>query len=417
MIKKIFTFGLLLGLLAFCGTSNAQEQEYPHYGFWSNWSLGGSLSFTHQGGHGWDWNYGTTAGFNLIIEKELNHVWDYRLSLQFPGLFYTIAADSKIKEGKGENGKYASHFDDYASAVMGVKFSINNAIKGYDPERKGSLYLLAMAGLSAKRQEVTNTLRTGKSPFAVVIEAGAGFSYRVGQHGTLFTEVIVDDHGAIHNPGSEGQLGRFVYTDILFSVGYLYNFGPTQADLDRLANMGQISGANCDALNNEIAELKNKVSNKDNQIKKLENRVAQLEKELANVQPGNNASADSLQRLIDNIKAEQMTYYALPFSILFDVDQYTVKASEMKKLEAVARVMKDNTNTKFNLYGFCDNSGSDAYNQKLSEKRVNEVKRLLVNKYGIAADRLTTEGKGKSVSFGDASFSINRRVSFYRVIE
>ena len=129
------------------------------------------------------------------------------------------------------------------------------------------------------------------------------------------------------------------------------------------------------------------------------------------------AAADSLQRLIDQIKADQMTYYALPFSILFDVDKYTVNDSEMKKLEAVARVMKDNTNTKFNLYGFCDKSGSDKYNQALSEKRVNEVKRLLVNKYGIAADRLSTEGKGKTVSFGDASFSVNRRVSFYRVIE
>lgn len=419
MIKKIFTFGLLLGLLAFCGTSNAQEQEYPHYGFWSNWSLGGSLSFTHQGGHGWDWNYGTTAGFNLIIEKELNHVWDYRLSLQFPGLFYTIAADSKIKDGKGENGKYASHFDDYASAVMGVKFSINNAIKGYDPERKGSLYLLAMAGLSAKRQEVTNTLRTGKSPFAVVIEAGAGFSYRVGQHGTLFTEVIVDDHGAIHNPGSEGQLGRFVYTDILFSVGYLYNFGPTQTDLDRIAGLGEIGKVKDPALENENAALKNDLAGKEKEIKRLENKVTDLEKKLANVKPGNSAAADSLQRLIDNIKAEQMTYYALPFSILFDVDQYSVKASEMKKLEAIARVMKDNPNTKFVVRGFCDKTGTDKYNQTLSEKRAKEVKRLLVNKYGIAEGRLDDKGMGSDEkhTFGDNSFTINRRVSFYRVIE
>lgn len=422
MIKKFFTFGLLLSLVAFCGTSNAQEQEYPnpgafHYGFWSNWSVGGSIDFVKQGGHGWKNNYGTTWGLNLIAEKELNHVWDYRLSLQFPGLLYTISADSKLKKGTGENGKYASHFDDYASLVMGVKMSLTDAIMGYNPDRRASLYLLAMAGLSAKRQEVTNTLRTGKSPFAVVGELGAGYSYRVCEHGTLFGEVIIDDHGAIHNPGSNGQLGRFVYTDVMISLGYLYNFGPTQADKDRLANLGSLPGlgADSDALNNEIAELKGKVDNKENQVKRLENRVAQLEKELADKGKNNNDS--DLQRLVNQIKEDRMTYYALPFSILFDVDQYTVKASEMKKLDAIARVMKDNPNTKFNLYGFCDKSGSDDYNQKLSEKRVNEVRRLLVNKYGIAESRLTTEAMGKTVSFGDASYSINRRVSFYRVIE
>ena len=117
------------------------------------------------------------------------------------------------------------------------------------------------------------------------------------------------------------------------------------------------------------------------------------------------------------MKAERETFYALPFSILYDVDQYTVSESEMRKLEAIARVMKDNDGTKYDIIGFCDKSGSDAYNQKLSEKRANEVKRLLVNKYGIAEDRLTTSGKGKGSSFGDVKYAVNRRVSFYRVME
>ena len=404
MIKKIFTFGLLLSLVAFCSTSNAQEQEYPHYGFWSNWSLGGSFGVVKQGGRNWHNGRGMNIGATLIAEKELNYVWDYRMALQVPGVY---------------NGNVDVPFDRYVSFVMGVKFSINDAIKGYDPDRRGSLYLLAMAGLSADRSDITNRINQTskhKSPFALVGEVGLGYSHKVCKHSTIFVEAIADDHGGFRNMFQEKNRPLF-YWDAMLHFGWLYNFGPTQADLDRLANMGQINGGNCEALNNEISELKNKVDNKDKQIKKLENRVSQLEKELANVKPGNNAAADSLQRLIDNVKAEQMTYYALPFSILFDVDQYTVKDSEMKKLEAVARVMKDNTNTKFNLYGFCDNSGSDSYNQKLSEKRVAEVKRLLVKKYGIAENRLTTEGKGKSVNFGDASYSINRRVSFYRVIE
>ena len=44
--------------------------------------------------------------------------------------------------------------------------------------------------------------------------------------------------------------------------------------------------------------------------------------------------------------------------------------------------------------GHTDRFGSDAYNQKLSEKRAAAVKAYLVSK-GIEANRIYTEGKGK----------------------
>ena len=89
----------------------------------------------------------------------------------------------------------------------------------------------------------------------------------------------------------------------------------------------------------------------------------------------------------------------------------------MAKVKAVARVMKDNSDVKVMVVGFADYTGSDQYNMKLSEKRANEVKRLLVKKYGIDEDRIQTDYKGKSVAFGDIKYALNRRVSFYRVIE
>ena len=44
--------------------------------------------------------------------------------------------------------------------------------------------------------------------------------------------------------------------------------------------------------------------------------------------------------------------------------------------------------------GHTDRIGSDAYNQKLSERRAASVKQYLVSK-GIDANRVYTEGKGK----------------------
>ena len=107
----------------------------------------------------------------------------------------------------------------------------------------------------------------------------------------------------------------------------------------------------------------------------------------------------------------------MPFSILFDNDSYTVKGSEMTKIKAICQILKDNPDVNLTLAGFCDKTGSDAYNMKLSQKRAEAVKKIMVKKYGIDADRLTIDAKGKTVSFGDLKYDINRRVSFYRVIE
>ena len=409
MTKKIFTFGLLLSLLAFCNLSIAQEQEeYPRYGFWSNWSIGASVDFVKQmNGNHWDFKEGTSAGFSIMIEKELNYVWDLRFDFAIPGLF---SNDQKPQ------------FDRYGFAGVGMKFSITDAIMGYNPARRSSIYLVGMTGLTYVRDEdITSNLRgnLGNTHFLLAAAGGLGYSYQICKHGTFFIEGLGDVNAAIPNWfgfGKDNNSNRRL-TDFYVNLGFMYNFGPTKADQELIAQRNFCSVANCNALNEQVNDLQSKLDAKDQQIKKLENRIAELENELANVPQGNTAAADSLQRQIDQLKADQMVFYALPFSILYDVDQYTVSESEMQKLEAIARVMKDNPNTKYNVYGFCDNTGSQAYNQKLSEKRVNEVKRLLVKKYGIAEDRLNTEGKGQTMCFGDLKYSVNRRVSFYRVMD
>jgi outer membrane protein OmpA-like peptidoglycan-associated protein len=79
--------------------------------------------------------------------------------------------------------------------------------------------------------------------------------------------------------------------------------------------------------------------------------------------------------------------------------------------------MKDNPDLKLTVVGFCDYTASDAYNMKLSQRRAEEVKRLMVKKYGIDENRISVDWKGKTVAFGDIHYELNRRVSFYRVIE
>ncbi|MBI3301269.1 MAG: OmpA family protein [Deltaproteobacteria bacterium] len=81
--------------------------------------------------------------------------------------------------------------------------------------------------------------------------------------------------------------------------------------------------------------------------------------------------------------------------INFDFDKSNIKREFMPVLDEAAQILKDNPNVKVTVEGHTDSIGSDAYNQRLSERRANAVKKYLVSK-GVAADRLDAVGRGES---------------------
>lgn len=402
MIKKIFTFGLLLGLLTVCSTANAQDQEYPRYGFWSNWSIGASIDLIKQGEHGWDWPKGINMGFSVMAEKELNHVWTLRLTGMVPTLFND--------DSDTPNDPISERNDLFAAGMVGFKFSITNAIMGYDTSRRASIYLLGMGGVSYRRDDVGIT----GSDFSFAAAIGGGYSYKICKKSTIFVEGLVMDHASVRN-----IFDNHLMIDAMISVGYLYNFGLTKADRERQATEALMSAENLAALQNSLDEANRKIENKDKEIKRIKDDLKKAQDDLKNrpvANVGNSAAADSLQKLVDQIKEDQVTYYALPFSVLFDFDQYTVNDSEMEKIAAVAKVMKS-TDANFTVRGFCDKVGKDSYNQKLAQRRAEKVVDILVKKYGVDKSRLTIVTDDFNKYFGDGKYAINRRVSFYRVIE
>jgi OOP family OmpA-OmpF porin len=79
---------------------------------------------------------------------------------------------------------------------------------------------------------------------------------------------------------------------------------------------------------------------------------------------------------------------------LFDFDKATLRPAGKAKLDEVAAKSKAIKLEVIIAVGHTDRFGSDAYNQKLSERRAAAVKTYLVSK-GIDANRVYTEGKGK----------------------
>jgi len=81
-------------------------------------------------------------------------------------------------------------------------------------------------------------------------------------------------------------------------------------------------------------------------------------------------------------------------SVIFKQGKSVVERSQEANLEMIAKYMKNNKDAKIKISGYASPEGSKELNQKLSEKRAEACKNILVKKYKIAADRLQTEGLG-----------------------
>jgi OOP family OmpA-OmpF porin len=80
----------------------------------------------------------------------------------------------------------------------------------------------------------------------------------------------------------------------------------------------------------------------------------------------------------------------------FDFDQSTLKPEAQTILKRNIQLLKDNPKAQIRIAGYTSASGTEAYNQKLSERRANAVKAYLVNEGIIASDRLSIIGYGKT---------------------
>jgi OOP family OmpA-OmpF porin len=98
---------------------------------------------------------------------------------------------------------------------------------------------------------------------------------------------------------------------------------------------------------------------------------------------------------------------------LFDFDKSALKPAAIVSLDSLAGKVKSLTLEVIVAVGHTDSIGTEAYNQKLSIRRAEAVKKHLVNQ-GIEARRIYIEGKGESQPVADNKTNegraMNRRV-------
>lgn len=120
----------------------------------------------------------------------------------------------------------------------------------------------------------------------------------------------------------------------------------------------------------------------------------------------------SVTRIGDNITLN------MPGNVTFATDSSDLSPAFFDVLNSVGKVLQEYNKTVVEVAGHTDSTGSDAYNQSLSERRAASVASYLRGR-GVLADRLISVGMGESRPIADngtaAGRQANRRVEITMV--
>ena len=225
-------------------------------------------------------------------------------------------------------------------------------------------------------------------------KAGIDFTFNLGSKKAWQIYVEPSMNWALNGDGYEGTAYNINKSGFQLNAGFIYKFknsnGSHNFTIAQLRDQSEIDGLNSQ-INNLRNDLNNKdsqLSAKDKQIKDLQNALDECNKKPKYVKP---ATATNLQP-----------------TVLFQQGKFNVEKSQMPNIELISQYMKNHPEANIEIKGYASPEGPKELNQKLSEKRAEAVKNVLVKKYKIAADRLTTKGMG-------ATDKLFKQVEFNRV--
>ena len=239
-----------------------------------------------------------------------------------------------------------------------------------------------------------HTFGTEENFNVLTSKAGIDFTFNLGSKKAWQIYVEPSMNWALNGYGYEGVAYDINKSAFQLNAGIVYKFknsnGSHNFTIAQLRDQNEIDGLNSqiNSLRGDLNDKDAQLSAKDKQIKDLQNALDECNKKPKYVKP---ATATNLQP-----------------TVLFQQGKSNVEKSQMPNIELIAQYMKNHPEANIEIKGYASPEGPKELNQKLSEKRAEAVKKVLVKKYKIAADRLTTKGMG-------ATDKLFKQVEFNRV--
>ncbi len=384
---------ILLIALAACGLMSVQAQKaYEIPGFLDNWSIGldGGVTTPLAKGHAF---FGDMRGtFGLHIQKQVTPVvaigvesafgvntssWNSRL---FEDIFadYVLTGRSATAIDNSYVGAYASFnlfnlFGGYSHRLFDIDL-VAGAGWGHEFYNKGVLFPMS---IDAKDQNYFMT------------KVGLNFNFNVTENWTISLKPSVNFNmtGTDYNYLDVAQTSAaYNRKDAVFNLmaGVTYNFGPgfVVADTKNQAEL--------DKLNAEINGLRAKIDACNAAAAAARAENAAVAAELAACK---NRKPEVVEKVSDNLQSVRYIFYKVGSS--------AITADQQPNVEMVASYLKNNKNAKVVVKGYASPDGNLEFNKKLAAARAESVKTALVNKYGIAADRISAVGEGIGSMFSE----------------
>ena len=257
------------------------------------------------------------------------------------------------------------------------------------------MFLVAGAGVNFNKPEnAADADLDGESNTGAQFNIGAGVDIRLGKFWRLHGEGVYHTMGNSKIDGRRGTSNSF--------------FGGTANDTWASADIGLLYYFGTGELS-KYCQLYTGIAEVD--YDKIEDIVKRYQTEPTEIDY--NRIEDIVKR--HSGKAIVQDKWVL-IGVNFDFNKATLRPEAYPILDHAAQVLLGHSDLSVEIQGHTDQIGSDKYNDKLSQRRSETVKKYLIAK-GVNAGRLTTVGKGKrELLFNEkdaVSRFYNRRVEFH----
>ena len=354
MKKTILLSVLALGALAI----NAQTVVVKGGGFWDNWSMGVQGGATMKmSGEGFFKS--ARPAFGLTLGKQ----WTPILGMDIQGMGYVNTTNS-------------STMIDASDVSLIGRMNLMNLFAGYNGMPR-PFEVETVTGLGWLHHYMTGSGDTDDLSARV----GLNFNFNLGEDAawTLGIKPAVLFNLTGEYPNKKLAFNRNK-ANMEILLGLTYHFA--DADGNRhFALVNAIDPLALAAMNEEINDLREVIVAKDVELVGLADELMVVQDQL------NEARNKEMEATGQTIKI-------LESVVAFPFNQSDVQTSQMPSLEHVANYLKDNPNAKITVNGYASPEGTEEYNLQLSQRRADAVKNILVDKYGIAADRINAIGHG-----------------------
>ena len=175
-------------------------------------------------------------------------------------------------------------------------------------------------------------------------------------------------------------------------IGFTYHFANSDGQR-HFAMVSTVDPLAMAAMNEEINVLRETVAAQEAAIAASALEIADLQSSLNDCQDAaNNTSVPAPTCILEAI-------------VSFAFNQAVIQHSQMPTIERIATYLKDNPGVNAVINGYASPEGTEDYNMKLSQRRAEAMKEVLVDKYDIEASRIEAIGHGIGDIFSDPAWN------------